>query len=80
MVLTIAGTTTSRDVYKQWELEPRKVPAPRPVHESVPFEGESEAHAQFHEMTLEPRKAKPPVPLPVSLPFEGGLSPCISTS
>lgn len=67
-----AGTTTSRDVYKQWEVEPRRAPPARPVPESRPFEGESEAHAQFREMALEPRRERPPPAIPVSLPFEGG--------
>ena len=64
-----------RDVYKAWELEPRKAPPQRAVYESLPFEGESEAHAQFHEMTLEPRKARPAPAIPSSLPFDGGGPP-----
>ena len=70
-----AGTTTSRDMYKQWELEPRKAPPARPMPESAAFEGESEAHAQFREMALEPRRERPAPAIPVSLKFEGARTP-----
>ena len=66
-----AGTTTNQDAYKAYAVQPREVHQVDYKYAPVPFEGETEAHAQYKQWELEKRPPPPPAPIRASLPFEG---------
>lgn len=65
------GTTTNQDAYKAYAVQPREVHHVDYKYAPVPFEGETEAHAQYKQWELEKRPPPPPAPIRASLPFEG---------
>lgn len=70
-VCLCAGTTTNQDAYKAYAVLPREVHHVDYKYAPVPFEGETEAHAQYKQWELEKRPPPPPAPIRASLPFEG---------
>ena len=70
-LLCWAGTTTNQDAYKAYAVQPREVHHVDYKYAPVPFEGETEAHAQYKQWELEKRPPPPPAPIRASLPFEG---------